>query len=396
MRMEAGRDIPRKRKLEALQARAPTPTVAELPGPEDGVEGQEPPPPDADGLVGDLISQLPDDVFSDIISLLPTKEGPGRCFSAPVYHLQASTANAWLRSPALDNLQELELCSFGQRLPYPPPTPQPPPAMAFRFSETLHVLTMGDCHLLDDTAEALHFPKLKNLAFQRCLLISDSFGFRCVRINSITLKCIGVCDSVEKRGIEFKEIIIENAPHLKRMLQLGLPFGIHGLRVDSLMTAVRTVKILAIHMDTHSLDVVINLMRCFPCLEKLYMASTGSGGNNLWRRKHRDLIRSLDIRLKKISWRYYRGIKSHVDFATFFVLSAKVLELMILEVHKDDYSEKFIAQQRKKLQLDSKASRDARFHFTPDWPHHSNSCFRVHDLDLADPFERNEPYKFRE
>ncbi|XP_071678139.1 uncharacterized protein [Lolium perenne] len=320
MRMEAGRDIPRKRKLEALQARAPTPTVAELPGPEDGVEGQEPPPPDADGLVGDLISQLPDDVFSDIISLLPTKEGPGRCFSAPVYHLQASTANAWLRSPALDNLQELELCSFGQRLPYPPPTPQPPPAMAFRFSETLHVLTMGDCHLLDDTAEALHFPKLKNLAFQRvsisehslhiiigrgcpaleCLLISDSFGFRCVRINSITLKCIGVCDSVEKRGIEFKEIIIENAPHLKRMLQLGLPFGIHvsvisapkletlgcltdvifvtsklvfnsiviqvdmafGLRVDSLMTAVRTVKILAIHMDTHSLDVSDYCLSC--------------------------------------------------------------------------------------------------------------------------------------
>jgi hypothetical protein len=85
-----------------------------------------------------------------------------------------------------------------------------------------------------------------------------------------------------------------------------------------------------------------------------------------------------------------------VDFATFFVLSAKVLELMILEVHMDDYSEEFIAQQWKKLQLDSKASRDARFHFTPDWPHHSNSCFRVHDLDLADPFERNEPYKFRE
>jgi hypothetical protein len=293
MRMEAGRDIPRKRKLEALQARAPTPTVAELPSPEEAVEGQEPPLPEADGVVGDLISKLPDDVLGDIISLLPTKEGartqilaarwrhlwrsaplnfdhrwflfdryvldisvsrvlsshlgPGRCFSAPVYHLQASTANAWLRSPALDNLQELELCSFGQRLPYPPPTPQPPPAMAFRFSETLHVLTMGDCHLPDDTAEALHFPKLKNLAFQRvsisehslhiiigrgcptleCLLISDSFGFRCVRINSINLKCIGVCDSVEKRGIEFKELIIENAPHLKRMLQLGLPFGIH-------------------------------------------------------------------------------------------------------------------------------------------------------------------------
>ena len=114
----------------------------------------------------------------------------------------------------------------------------------------------------------------------------------------------------------------------------------------------------------------------------------------MWRRKHRDVIRSLDLHLKTISWRYYRGIKSHVDFATFFVLNAKVLELMTLEVHKDDYSEQFIAQQRKKLQLDSKASRGARFHFTPDWSYRSAWYFRVHDLDLADPFERGEPYQF--
>jgi hypothetical protein len=39
--------------------------------------------------------------------------------------------------------------------------------------------------------------------------------------------------------------------------------------IASLMTAVRIVKILAINMGTHSLDVVSNLMRCFPCLEKL-------------------------------------------------------------------------------------------------------------------------------
>jgi hypothetical protein len=121
--------------------------------------------------------------------------------------------------------------------------------------------------------------------------------------------------------------------------------------------------------------------------------SIGPGESNFWRRKHRDLIRSLDIRLKKISWRYYRGIKSHVDFATFFILNAKVLELMTLQVYKDDYNEEFIAQQRKKLQLDKKASRGARFHITTEWSHHSTSWFRVHDLDLADPFERKEPYK---
>jgi hypothetical protein len=291
MGMEAGRASPRKRKFEALQV--PRLAAAELPSPKDAVEGQEPPLPRADGFVGDRISQLPDDVLGDIISLLPTKEGartqilasrwrplwrsaplnfdhrcflfdqyildisvsrvlsahpgPGRCFSAPMYHLQATTADVWLRSPALDNLQELELCSFEERLPNPPPTLQPLPAAAFRFSETLLVATIGDCHFPDDTVEVLNFPKLKKLAFQRvhiserslhniidracpaleCLLISKSFGFRCVRINSITLKSIGVCDSYEKRGIEFKELIIENAPHLERLLQVGMTFGLH-------------------------------------------------------------------------------------------------------------------------------------------------------------------------
>jgi hypothetical protein len=43
-----------------------------------------------------------------------------------------------------------------------------------------------------------------------------------------------------------------------------------GLRIDNLATVVRTVKILAIHMTFSDQDMVIDLMRCFPCLEKLY------------------------------------------------------------------------------------------------------------------------------
>jgi hypothetical protein len=71
----------------------------------------------------------------------------------------------------------------------------------------------------------------------------------------------------------------------------------------------------------------------------------------LWRRKHRDLVKSLDIRLKTISLLYYRGIKSHVDFVTFFVLNAKVLEVMTLAVNKKDYSEEFFFFLRKSLRV---------------------------------------------
>ncbi|KAM3300438.1 hypothetical protein ACQJBY_041447 [Aegilops geniculata] len=166
-----------------------------------------------------------------------------------------------------------------------------------------------------------------------------------------------------------------------------------GLHVDSLTTAVCTIKILAVDMHALSLDVVLDLMRCFPCLEKLYIQSTGPGKTNCWRRKHRDLIRSLDIRLKTIVWRHYRGIKSHVDFATFFVLNAGVLELMTFEVNSEDYNEEFFAQHRKMLQVDNRASRGARFRFTSDWSYNHIMESSVHDLEPADPFERTCPSK---
>uniref|UniRef100_A0A8R7K596 FBD domain-containing protein n=1 Tax=Triticum urartu TaxID=4572 RepID=A0A8R7K596_TRIUA len=117
-----------------------------------------------------------------------------------------------------------------------------------------------------------------------------------------------------------------------------------------------TVKVLSVRMGALSLDVVIGLMRCFPCLERLYIESIKPGKKNLWRRKHRNLIRSLDIRLKTIDWRYYVGTKSDVDFATFFLLNARVLELMTLQVKPSDFKEEFFTRQREKVQLDKKAS----------------------------------------
>ncbi|KAF6991618.1 hypothetical protein CFC21_008685 [Triticum aestivum] len=494
MGMEAGAPGPssRKRKASAHEAPAPAPTAVEAPGAEPTAEDREPPLSGADGdgggAGGDRISDLPDAVLGDIVSLLPTKEGartqvlasrwrhlwrsaplsldhryflfdeegldvaisrvlaahlgPGRRFCAPVYHLPGDRADAWLRSPALDNLQELELCSFSYMLPYPPPTKQLPPSAAFRFSDTLLVFTIGDCHLTDDITQVLHFPKLQKLALKRvlisesslhimiaacpaleCLLIRKSSGFRCVRINSISLRSIGV-SGYSPRGLNFEELIIENAPCLESLLILGscecglisvisapklealgylsshygtrISFDstvIERLSVDRLTTAVCTVKILAVDMHALSLDTVLDLMGCFPCLEKLYIQSTGPGNTNFWRRKHRTLIRSLDIRLKTIVWRCYRGIKSHADFATFFVLNAGVLELMTFEVDVEDFNEEFCAQHRKMLQVDSRASRGARIRFTSDWSYKYHMDFSIHDLGPADPFERTYPLK---
>lgn len=106
----------------------------------------------------------------------------------------------------------------------------------------------------------------------------------------------------------------------------------------------------------------------------------------MWRHKHQNLIKCIDIPLKTILLESYRGIKSQVDFVTFFVLNAGVLELMTLVVDSKHYSEEFLAKQRRKLQLENRASEGAQFNFT------TQRCVRnswilkdVHDLDTG-PF----------
>ena len=44
-----------------------------------------------------------------------------------------------------------------------------------------------------------------------------------------------------------------------------------GSHIDRLATVVSSIKILAVVIDMLSLDTIIDLMRCFPCLEKLYV-----------------------------------------------------------------------------------------------------------------------------
>lgn len=379
----------------------------------------------------DRISNLPDDILGEIISLIPTKDGactqtlasrwrylwcsaaplnldcrelpasmdacanvvsqilsshlgPGRRFCIHSHYLFSgwtAALDVWLRSPALNNLEELDFYCRSQTLDdlkrrvldlsyvmnYDPkmlvknrdPRKRlvPPPASTFRFAATLRVATIGNCYLLFTLIQSLHFPHLRKLALEHvclserclygmiaacpaleCLLIELCHGFRSFWVNSIGLKSIAMTVGLYKGGrFQFKELIIENAPCL-RLLHVGLHFDLHvsivsapkletlgcyfyqnfpsyrlafgstiiqGIPVDSLAMVVHTVKILALSVHILSLDTVIKFMRCFPCLEKLYIETCEKPPDNVWRREHQELSRCFDIPMKTIVLQFY-------------------------------------------------------------------------------------------
>ncbi|XBJ19255.1 hypothetical protein VPH35_010249 [Triticum aestivum] len=313
-----------------------------------------------------------------------------------------------------------------------------PPASIFRFSSTLRTATIAECRIPDNAIETLQFPQLQKLELVEVkisegslaslitagcpalesLLVDTCVSFHIcgLRINSPTIKIIAVYSM-------FVELIIENAPSLERLLNyilhvkmlltvisapkletMGYICNTHDaaisptyvshvlinvlisssmlkdLRIDSLTTVVRTVKTLAMHSN-FNLHMVIDLMRCFPCLENLYMKiqKSTAGAANSWRCKHKNFLTSHDIRLKSIFLGYYQGIRAHVDFVTFFVLNAKVLESIRLEVGSRDYNERYFAEQHSVLQMEKMASRGARLCFKTPCDH-----MHVGDLDSVD------------
>ncbi|EAZ03520.1 hypothetical protein OsI_25656 [Oryza sativa Indica Group] len=100
-------------------------------------------------------------------------------------------------------------------------------------------------------------------------------------------------------------------------------------------------------------------------------------------------IECLDLHLKEIVVRNYRGQKSHAAFAKFFVLNASVLKVMTFRACVR-LSKKWLSNQRRLLRLREKASPNARFEFSCDgyfMDYYYNHSQRSHQLSVGDPFD---------
>ncbi|KAF8772577.1 hypothetical protein HU200_005536 [Digitaria exilis] len=238
-------------------------------------------------------------------------------------------------------------------------------------------------------------------------LLTGRSRFECIRINSRSLVSLGL-------RVYTDELVIEDAPLLERLLQVesrvamnlsvvsapkletvgclcDLDFYskllapeatvLQELSAVSFGTVVSSVKTLAINIPSLSIGVFVDLMRCFPCLETLYIQDKVTAHKNLWQD---DVIKSLDIRLKTVVLRKYQGTTSQINLATFFVLNAKMLELMVFD-GRHCGTKKFMREQRRMwLPLEKRASSVAQFDFR------STRCYHFlprisHVRDLSKP-----------
>ncbi|CAL4977081.1 unnamed protein product [Urochloa decumbens] len=441
----------------------------------------------------DLISFLPDAVLCSVISLLPIKEGArtqilssrwrplwrsaplnldtcgrsiskavlsrilsghrggARCFNVSYSVLggDSATLDGWLRSAALDNLQELDFwfsssasprplvphstlrfsstlrvakfnyCKFpdgtAHQIHFPnlqqlqlcsvtisedslhamlagcpvldrfeltyghegPPRPLMPPA-ALSFSSILRVAKFVRCRFPNTAACQVHFPSLQHLELEMVTIRECSLHAmlsRCPALNSLILNY--TYEILHHRGPyeDSMEITIISARKLKVLgcitesifrLELCTTVfnGLHDVRVATVM---RSVKVLSLRLEYLNLGVITNFMKCFPCMEKLYIKTYLMDDENFQLHDYKDHLECLDLHLKKLRISYYHGTRSHVEFAKFFVLNARVLESMVLDVeHTKKGDDWWFENQRRQLKLGKRASIGAQVVFTSD------------------------------
>uniref|UniRef100_A0A0E0RIP2 Uncharacterized protein n=1 Tax=Oryza rufipogon TaxID=4529 RepID=A0A0E0RIP2_ORYRU len=386
----------------------------------------------------DLISRLPDDIFTSIITILPGKDAARTQMLSrqwrPLWQSAPLNLEAMVDSRTLCKLQEFELFYFNidaENLLVP--------LSVFRRSHTLCVLRIcSTCDTLQFPMETdcmPNFPHLKELTLSnisiadstihcllsRCpvlesLVMDANRGCHRLRISSLTLQSLGVSDACSYVEGKLEEVIIENAPLLERltppcirnegfviwvtqapkMKTLGyLSHKISTIELGtmvfqklvpvSLSNVMCTVKILALDRAP-DLDVVIDFLKCFPCVEKLYVVAFIQG--NFKNALRYVSLECLDLHLRMVEFINYQGNMLDLNFIRFFVLNARVLECVKLVAAHDKYGRKWMEKQQQKLQLYGRASRGITFDFQADYGSNGSVHMKhISDLTTDDPFD---------
>ncbi|XP_020197245.1 F-box/FBD/LRR-repeat protein At3g26920 isoform X1 [Aegilops tauschii subsp. strangulata] len=391
------------------------------------------------------------DQIANISKILAAHPGPARRLSfSECGHIRLRPSlydsfDGWFRSSALDGLEELDLYGNDNC---------PLPLSVLRFAPTLCVAKIYCCAFpeIEAAAPALSFPRLKQLKLHsvsisettlhrllagctalEALQLHHISGLSTVRIVSPTVRSISVSGShsilYNEEVLLFSELVIEDAPCLERLIPYDVPgprtvrviaapkltvLGCLSREISNLVigtiivkdmipisftAAVRTVKVLALQSIGLNLNAIVGFLRCFPCIEKLYIQSWyGKDMKNELQYGALDPIECLDLHLREIVLMGYRGNRADTNFAKFFVLNEKVVKVMRFAVYEasvyskgrisDSSKRKWMANHRTELQLDKRASRGARFDFIRNSVAHGLHYNKhIHDMWMSDPFD---------
>ncbi|XP_072147891.1 F-box/FBD/LRR-repeat protein At5g56420-like [Setaria viridis] len=385
-----------------------------------------------------------DRVAARITSILSAHPGPARRLSLMNLTRVSNTTgddryatfDAWFRSPVLNRVKEVH---FQYLYRYRADELDPLPLPALRFTD-LTIASYGRCHFPDNLA-GVRFPNLTQLTLHdltnaertvhdmisacpqiRSLLLRNNKGFRRVRISSPTLISLGLSVGEHDDEPAMEQLTIVDAPSMERLLIFDTEGGPINIRVigapnlrvlgslpSSLLrlqlgntvlqemiainaiTSMHSVKILALGADGFKLNIIVDILRCFPCLEKLYFTSMViESGETMQNNGALLPIQCLETHLKEIVLRNFTGTREDVRFAKFFILNSRVLELMEFRAPVRQSIKKWEANERRKLPKKSdRASQAARFRFV------YHTCLfrnyedtnRTHALTESDPFK---------
>ncbi|XBI41687.1 hypothetical protein VPH35_126122 [Triticum aestivum] len=352
--------------------------------------GDQESPPGSGSIGLDLIGALPDAVLCTIISLLPTKDGArtqavARRWrplwrSAPLNLVADRDLSGNKRKRvayALTDLQELHLDYDGEEYMI-----FPLPLSALRFAPTLGVASFSCCSFPDLSTQFLNFPHLKQLSMYM-VTISD-LSAPSLHFPLLKDHCMGTVRVIRAPKLQVFGLVSKGISKL----HIGTTVFQEMIAI-SVTTAMRTVKVLVIESVGPNFDAVIGFLKCFPCLERLYVISRQCNEmKNVLKYDPLDPIECLELHLKRVAPENYFGNMADVDFAKFFVLNAKVLEQMNFAVPTCHRNDKWRSDQHKLLQVDNRASSDARFEFTSGYGYNGIDDKHTHDLSMAGPFGR--------
>ncbi|RLM84673.1 F-box/FBD/LRR-repeat protein [Panicum miliaceum] len=369
--------------------------------------------------------------------ILASHRGNAARFDVLLARPSAADLDSWLRSLAAKHLQELVL-----RPPSDEPLRLPPSLLSCR---SLRSAELTNCRLPEDAAAVaeVYFPHLAELTLRlsrvpaaaalhgllagcpelASLSLDRVFGCRTLRVRSRSLRSLTVSVSLTRRRLlegaeELEQLIVEDAPALERLLAHDINWGpsinvMHAPRLKMLgylgvgipelqlgsalfrsMRAVRLsaefrcVRTLALEMADPQVKPVAVFLRCFPCLETLYVTShmVVPQSMEILNYEMDDPIECLNYRLKTVVLKGYRGRKHELQLAMFLVRSARVLRVMKF-LCENDCNPSWLTNQKRRLLLDNRASLGAQFVFQKITKSYIRFLKQASNISLVDPFD---------